>query len=574
MAFTTITRRKSEQSADPRSRQIDELQRISVERRNQFLGPDWYRTCRILYNLLQGSASRPSFRPAVLIPQMQLLAFSEATDLSSLSPKVYITKKRERDAEREKAFQDDWRAQSINNRLLFAELWALYAGTSFLQVGYDPNARQGDGEVWTDWVDPETVYPDPSARSDRDWTYVILESRLYADEVKALWPETATGIQPRRASGSPTLVNVGESAGYSFEMPPGPLSAMPGSPASRQAWDGRLKVRVLFTDDYSLLEVKEKAIDKALNALASTQAAVKPKHLRKYPNGRFIVECEGRILADGDNPFPRTDRVKFPVIPLWALPNLTSFWAPPPPRFSLDLQELAGRMYSQAFENAVRLNNGIWFIDEATGIEAEDFGGLPGEVRIINAQSRIPEIRWPAPMPEHMLKMPAILLALQKELWGFTQVREGQPGKGNVSAGLFDASLYQSQFLTRLRSMLLAEAVQKLAEIRFFSMCRFYRNSRYFPSFNPTSEEEDKAFSFSEWKPLDASADMQIHLDPGSVRPISQAAMRQLVMGLRSAGLIDAPSALEILEIPDAEAIAEKVEKEQQLAALARTKKR
>ena len=65
MAFTTITRRKSEQSADPRSRQIDELQRISVERRNQFLGPDWYRTCRILYNLLQGSASRPSFEATV-----------------------------------------------------------------------------------------------------------------------------------------------------------------------------------------------------------------------------------------------------------------------------------------------------------------------------------------------------------------------------------------------------------------------------------------------------------------------------------------------------------------------------
>lgn len=577
MAIYTMTRRKSAESVDPRARVIDDLQRISNEARSKFLGTDWFRTVRVLYNLVQSSAARPSFRPAVGIPQLQLLNFNEATDLASLSPKVYITnQKRERIDEREHAFQDHWRWQNVNNRLLFAELWALYCGTTFLQVGWDPTANMGDGEVWTDWLDPENVFPDPYAKSGKDLTFYLVETRMYPDMVAHYWPETGRGITPVRRVGSPNINMIGDAAGYNFEMPPGPLSAMPGMGAqTRPPTDGRVKVRFVWCLDYSVREVQESKTEKVLKSLqeASTKT-IRPRYKPMFPNGHYMVECEGRILVDADNPFPVTSTSKFPIIELHALPNLTSFWAPPPPRFSIDLQQLAERMMSQTFENAVRLNNGVWFIDESTGIDAEDFGGLPGEVRIINPNSKVPEIKWPTAMPDHMTKMPLMLLQLQKELQGFSQTREGQSSKGNVSAGLFDASLYQSQFLTRLRSMLLAETVQKLAEMQFATMCRYYKHSRYFPSFAAKSDEESE-FSFSEWKPLDMDADAhQLHVDPGSVRPISQAALRNLVMQLRSAGLISVADALNALEIPDADAKAAEVEQENQLAALAKVKKR
>lgn len=578
MPIYTQRSRKSQPDMDPRSRQIDELQRISAEKRNMFLGADWFRTSRMLYNLSQGSAVRPTYRPAVTIPQLQLLNLNEATDISSLNPKVYITKKKERDEEREKAFQDHWRWQNINNRILFAELWALYVGTAFLQVGWDPYANLGDGEVWADWIDPETVYPDPAAKSDRDWTYVIVESRIYPDEVRNLWPESGAGIVSKPQAGSPNLNLVGESSGFGFELPPGPLSFMPGiGPQTKPSGDGRVRLRICHCLDYSVVETKESSVDKALKTLQDKSArhTLTPKFRPRYPNGRYIVECEGRILVDSDNPFPRTSLVKFPIVPIWTLPNLTNFWAPPPPRFSIDLQSLAERMYAQTFENAVRLNNGTWFIDEATGIDANDFGGLPGEVRIINSGSKVPEARFPSAMPDWMMKMPATLLALQKELQGFTTAREGQAAHGNTSAGLFDATLYQSQFLTRLRSMLLAESIQKFAELYFFTMCRYYRTSRYFPAFKPAEGDESSVFSFSDWKPIDnAQEDYRLDLDPGSIRPISQASMRQLVTGLRAAGLLSVRDSLEALEIPGAEEKAGQVEAENQLAALAKIKRR
>ena len=109
-------------------------------------------------------------------------------------------------------------------------------------------------------------------------------------------------------------------------------------------------------------------------------------------------------------------------------------------------------MWTQLYENAVRLNNGTWFIGENTGIDPEKFGGMPGEVQTINANSiREIELKFPPAMPQHFTQLPQLLLDKQRELQGFTDARSGQPGAGNISPELFDASIMRAKGLTQLR---------------------------------------------------------------------------------------------------------------------------
>jgi hypothetical protein len=346
--------------------------------------------------------------------------------------------------------------------------------------------------------------------------------------------------------------------------------------------DGLVTVRTSFIHDFRVTEVKEKEVEKTLRSLDSASKEVSPKYRPRYPNGRKVVDVEGTIVFDDDNPTPtcleaRSDRGgTFPLVPIHALPNLTHPWAPPPPKISLDLQTTAGRMYTQNFENAIRLNNGVTYVDEATGLRATEVGGMPAQVLVINANSKPPTTVWPSPMPAHFMQMPDILLAKQKELFGVTPPRQGDAGKGNISFDLFDAAIYQAEPMKRLRAQLLAYSIQDIAEIVYFSMCAFLQDSQRFPSPGPNDFMLGRDMEFSQWDPVKREEldEHEIYMDEASLRPISQMAFQKFVMGLRQGGMISNRKALEWMEVPDWEAVAEEVENEQKLAALAKVKRR
>src|ERR1700689_1318002 len=92
MAFQIMTERKStpNYNIDPRVKALDELQRMSLDHRDKYLGTNWFPEVRDFYNLTGSGMRTPSFRPKVLIPQLQVMSISEAVELSDSSPKVYI----------------------------------------------------------------------------------------------------------------------------------------------------------------------------------------------------------------------------------------------------------------------------------------------------------------------------------------------------------------------------------------------------------------------------------------------------------------------------------------------------
>lgn len=551
--------------SDDRSvcRQIDELERISTYERDKHLGRDYFRDLNNFYNLEGDQANVPSFRPSVRIPQLQTLVLNEATDITDSSPKIYITNDGDRDKDREKYFQANWRQGCYNNRILESMIWAMMSNLGFLQIGFDPSARRGKGCTWVQARDPSTVKPDPYAKSDADWSYLIFEDWMYLDEVKRRWPEKGRFVRP----------HLHVSDAEPFSSVEGTLEFPEASPLSQQGVqdrkifrDNRVRVRQIYLFDTSREVIRDYA--GTANDIAEL---VHPRFQYKYPDGRWITDCEGVVLADGNNWCPQLpdDYLgTFPLIRLRAMPTVTNFWGPPPIKLSRSLQELSEKLYSQTFENVVRINNGVIVIKNNTGLDPQGIGWLPGEVLMINQGSDPPQVIAPVALPQHMLTLPASLLSLQKELQGFSSARQGQQGSGNVSADLFDAAIWQSQPLTRLRGRLLAESIQRLASIVFYVEAR-YKNIADKRFMGIEKGEAD----YASWNPIESMDSYDAHLDEGSLRVLSGAALKSVVATLAKAQLLPTEFILDTFDIPNSKEVAEDKMRELELSALARVKR-
>jgi hypothetical protein len=170
------------------------------------------------------------------------------------------------------------------------------------------------------------------------------------------------------------------------------------------------------------------------------------------------------------------------------------------------------------------------------------------------------DIKFPPAFPSQMITLPQTYLGLQKELRGATPARQGNMAPGNVGPDLFEAAISQSQAGTRLTARFFAYSVQKVVDLLFYTMSKSFTEERIF-------RDGDKV---AKWQPDSASDDYDVYVPEGAVRPMSQAALRAMVIELKKANMIDTAHGLQMLDVPDWEEIAAALESELKLAALAK----
>lgn len=568
MATTTRSKSDHDEQIEREARlvnQIDTLQSIAKRQKSDQLGgEDFYKDTREFVTLLQSTTSSPIFRPQVSVPELQLLGVQEAIEVTDIQPQIYLTKNLdtlEQDKVNEAALRAQWRESKVNLNVMLAMLMSWFTGTSFLQIGWDPLLRNGRGNILCPYRDPETVFADPYAFDDEGMQYVVLEDYYWIDQVRDRYPLHADRIRSHNIV-PPTagITSAAEKAGMGLglEVPAGPMNVMiRGMPGTSSPGDSRVRLRTLFTRDPA--KVRINSDDKGKGALELSGVA-QPTFRPRYPRGRMIVECERVILYDGENPFLHG---QFPIVRFIGMPSLYGFWAPPPVRYTKNIQTLAERFYTQLFENAIRLNNGVWFIDENTGIDIERFGGLPGEVQGINANATAPTAVYPQQMPQAMFELPTLLMALQRQLQGFPDQRQGKAAAGNTSAPMFEGAIAQAHVLTRGRARLMEPAIARVAYLMFCTMAQYYTEPRKFVDFSA------EGMGHVDWTPINRGiiSDYQTHLDPASLTPMSAVMLRNMVPMLRNMGLLDVATALEMLLVPNRNEVLKRLKEEQQQAA-------
>jgi hypothetical protein len=565
-----ITERKSSpQSTDERriSRQIDEMCRMSKLERDQKQGSDHTQSMVDYYNLnYYPSTATPSYRPRVVLPESQFLMMTEATELTNDTPKVYISVNGKSDEEREKAFNAAWRLGMFNNRIFDAVFWSQFVNPSWIQMGYNPDARYGKGMVWIAADDPSTVYPDPHATDDRTMAFLVKERYFYIDEIRRMFPER--GKYLKIGGGYDDYEDnemEGSHSSLSMELPPGPLRMDAPEGFEHQRNGPRKLVRWVWVKDYAKERISEIAGVKEGNGF---ELVVQPKTKWKYPNARFIVECDGITLADGPNFIPRLpedDFGTFPFIGVWSLPHLNSLYGPPPIRYVKSPQDIAEKLSTQLVENVVRTNNVQCWIPSDSGIDIDAYGGLPGEVQVYQGD-KPPTMSAPPQLPQHMTQLPEYFLGKVARYAGSTAERQGQSGGGNISPELFDAAVFQGQTFVRMKARLLAESYQRLARMVFFTMARFKRMDDVMTP----ARKNRKSCS---WTPIPDSAECDIELDEVALQAMSSNMLKTLVLNLSKTGMIPSKFLFETLGLPNADELALQGQQQMELAALSKLRK-
>ena len=568
-----ITEKKSTPNYGPSpaeqriNRQMDVLQSIAKNERDQRWGANHVAEMKDFFELnYYPATAQPSYRPRIILPEIQFLLMSEATELTSDMPKCFIYVNGKQDEKREKAFAATWRQGLFNNRIFEAVFWSQFANPGWLQVGINPLARNGKGSVWVASRDPETVFADGHAKNDRTWSYVLLEDYFYVDEIRRNWPEQ--GWRVKVGAGYDDYVEPetgGSSFDLSMELPPGPLRVDAPQGFEHQRNGPRVRVRLLWIKDYAREVVREIAGEETARGL---ELVIRPEAKWRFPNGRFIVESQGIVLADGPNFIPRLpedDFGTFPVLGAWSMPHLQSIYGPSPVRYGKGPQDIAERMYTQLVENMIRTNNAQAFIPRDSGIDIDAYGGLPGEVQVFDGD-KTPELKWPNPIPQHMVGVPEALLQKVARYLGWTPERQGQAAAGNVSTDLFDASVFQSEALLRMKAKLLSETYQRLCTLLLHMMVRF----KTIPdTIRPPRGSQEP----SVWLPVPDSAEVELEMDESSVDAISSNMLKKLVIPLAKLGLVPTKFALEQVGIPHADEMAAAAERQMALAALAKLRR-
>lgn len=538
--------------------QIDLLQRIAKDAKNDLLGPDWFRNVRDFYALDAAQGSGPLvFRPRVDIPELQMQMLAETAELSENAPVIYLTgEDGNRDKDREKIFRGIWKQEWYSLSIMMGQLWANFAGTGILAAGIDPFAYNGRGSVWLDAIDPDMFDPDPTAMSD-DWEYCVYTRLMTLDAVRRRWPDTGWRVPTRPSARTP----VGGTVPV-MQMPFGPLTSQGGAPASRGTPStGLVNVRFCYTLDPTPEKVKDLAGSSAANKFLPAS-----RFKLRFPNGRLTIDGDGYLLYDGENPTPHR---KFPFTPYWGLPKLEGFWAPPPIRYTRTLQEFAERSLTQAFENAYRCNNGIWLLPDGSGLDADKFGGLPGEIQVVNMNHGEPKFVSPNAFPASYLEYIKFALVKQAEIQGYAGARGGQPGAGNLSVDLYESAIEESSKLTKLRARMSARSTQKASEMVFYLLVKFFGERRGLKF--PTMEDGD--FQMQEWQPISDMSAWNIMLDPGSLEVMSAKNLRKTALALKQMGVINNETLLSTIGFPGAKEIAEEGNQENAMRALTTIKK-
>ena len=502
----------------------------------------------------QGSI--PSYKPRIVVNEIKSLLLQELSDLTDSRLMIYVQKSKgstERDKGVEQSIQTYWTREFCDLTVLMAALDAMIYPLGFLQTGWDPFAKDGQGEVIFKHRDPRTVFPDGDAEDDDTLRYFCLEDIMDLVEIRKLWPENGRRVTAEAdwsTKVADTQQRPGPKAGSGYT---GPLYSKTGMSGSAGYIKARARLLTCVVQDD---EQKEE-----LNEVAGVLRQV---NKYKYPHRRMIQIANKRVLYDDDCPYhyaPILTRVMMQ-------PAVHSYW----PAQSLvgefaEIQKTANKADSMVAENMLRLNAGMILADADSGINPKTFGNIPGMVYLIKPGSKV-AVNYPTPMPADMVGAGERFRGMIRSTMGYPTSRTGAGTHGNVAAELAETEISQAMGLTRLRGRLLYQSVQRAVAMIFARMGQFYSTPRHlvFP--------DQGDLKSIKWEPVPKPEEYTVHVDESSFQVRSKTMMQRLAIGLAKMNKLPDARLLKILEFPDADAIAKELKEQLMLQAMARQKQK
>jgi hypothetical protein len=454
-------------------------------------------------------------------------------------------------------------------------------GASFGNMGYDPDGEDGLGKITFGSQDNFYFYPDPNAiDTNKKCEYICIAEPMDIDIVKRKWPKKGKHVKPDIGEDHEDKTNLDK---RKLRSPTENIidSEQDGTPSTHQR-QRALVITAYMKDDQFI----EEEITKEDGSKAFQQKL-------KYPKGRKVVISNDIILQDGemdfdDSQFPYSRYVNY-CLPreFWGISEVENLMAP---------QKIFNKMVSFALDVMTLMGNPIWVVDYSSGIDTDNLINRPGLIVEKNPGSE-------ARREEGVHLQPYVLQMIDRmREWfdgisGANDITRGVRPEGVTAAAAIEQLQDAAQTRIRQKSRNLDAFLQNIGQMYLSRVFQFYtvpriikmtgdQNANKYFRFQINQERDEKGNAIGEpvatvtnieigeegpieeeEKTFNIKGRFDVKVDTGSALPFSKVERESRAYQLFDRGLIDREAVFDMIDLPNKEAISQRMaQMEQQMA--------
>jgi len=364
-----------------------------------------------------------------------------------------------------KAIQWYWQDAGCDQEITTSMYDACIYGTGILRVGFDPELRQGLGDIVLEAVDPMYCFPDPDATSIENARYFIYAVPTPVSEVKRKFGERAKVVggdfffdleafDTRYASQDVILTS--------------PVDKRTSYTKNDYLRGADNEERVLWLECWLNDQTTEEV------EIEDEETGETKKELRKkYPNGRVLTVVGNTLLQDAHNPFA-DGMIPFATYSDYVMPR--EFWGQGEVEQLRQMQEDLNRMDAIIYEGSALMSNGIWLVQSGSVKDVDNLTNQQG--LIVEYTGQRPERERGPGVPEHLFKYRDQKVRDINIVSGINDVSRGVRPEG-IEAGVAIEQLKESdRTRIRLKVRNLERALKRVGKLIVSRMMQYYTEPR------------------------------------------------------------------------------------------------
>lgn len=476
-----------------------------------------------------------------------------------------------------------WDKSSMDHTLIEALFDSMVYDAGILKVTWNPDLEDGIGDVLVERVDPRDIYvPEGAVDFEKGCGWVIQRSRKQVGEIKRLFPDMGDTIKSDSSNES-NKYKISEGMEVKLVSPTDQHTSVKNSSSSTQ--DDRKMVDVIecWIDDEQVIE--EEIEDGDGNKSVQIR--------KKYPKGKLItiLPNQNLLLQEVECPYAHGKKPYIRIIDM-ILPG--EFWGEGEVKSLMPQQRMINKVLKNAFDSFQLMSNPIWINESDSGVDPESITNQIASV-ITTAPGKAGSIRrdFPPSMQSGILDLYNTLIKQAESISGISEITQGRKPVGVTAASAIENIQEASQTRIRMKTRNLETSLQQMGMQIMALMMQFYREPRVvritnkknsWPQFfeffieepvqngylinkkqyvfDPARQQYVPSINYDTTGPTKGTMDVKVV--GGTSMPWSKATRTNIAFRLYDLKAIDAKELLETLEWPNAEAVTDRLNREQQ----------
>jgi len=433
----------------------------------------------------------------------------------------------------------------------------------------------GMGDVDVEAISPLHIFPDPDASCIEKAQFIIHAEPRDLGYIRKHYPEQGWRVKPEKRYSELGDYET-DGAGTAEDPISADYNKDYGTSGTLKSDYGLLTKRALLIECWIRDDSVEVVLDD--NGEPEIDEYGNQKTEQLYPTGRKIVIANGILLQDIPNPYKR-----FPFVMFRDYHDDRSFWSMGEIDQIEPLQTDVNEMRGMIIDNAHHMDNGVWIIDDESGVDPFSITDQPGQI-IVKQQGSEVRREQGVPLPNEVFNFLNDTKTVIESVSGIYDVTQGRRPTGITAAAAIAELQEAAQARIRLKARNLEMALREVYRMALDLMLQYYdpegtvrivlpNDTPQLPGMGETLSVGNERIAFMKlmWLADVQSRDRRFdfNIEAGSSIPISKVQRYNEAIQLYRLGAIDRRGLLEVINYPQREQILARMEVTEQAAQMA-----